>query len=72
MGTKKGWKELDPALIGLAVLQALANAEGGLKGEVDLDLGGRWVRIQTDYLREMVVLFDIGAPPELRDPGEEG
>ena len=67
MGTKKRWQEVDARLIGLAVLQALANVDRGLYGEVDLDLGGRWVKIDTLDRPAFVVLSEIEAPIELVD-----
>ncbi len=65
MGGKKRWQEIDAHLVGLAVLMALANAERGFTGEVDLDLGGRWVTIVTPSRRGFVLVFEVEAPPEL-------
>ncbi len=65
MGTKKRWQEVNAELLGLAILQALANVEHGTEGEVEIDLEGRWVKIVTDRHRCRVVLFEIDAPPEL-------
>ena len=70
MGTKKRWQEVDAHLIGLAVLQALANVDRGLYGEVDLDLGDRWVKIDTLDRPAFVVVSEIEAPVEFLENGE--
>ena len=70
MGAKKRWSEVNAHPIGLAVLQALYNVQTGTSGEVEIDLEGRWVKIVVDRQQRRVVLFEVDAPPELRDPGE--
>ena len=72
MGTKKRWQDVNYHHLGMAVLQALANRERGDSGEVEIDLDGRWVKIVIDRHLCRVILFEVDAPPELRDPGEEG
>ena len=72
MGTKKRWQDVNYHHLGMAVLQALANVDRGLYGEVDLDLEGRWVKIDTLDRPAFVVISEIEAPPELRGDGEEG
>ncbi len=67
MGTKKRWQEVNAHLMGLAVLQALSNMEHGDSREVEIDLGGRWVKIDTLDRPAFVVLSEIAPPIELVD-----
>lgn len=72
MGTKKRWLEVDAYLIGLAVLQALANVDRGLYGEIDIDLDGRWVKIDTLDRPAFVVVSEVETPPEFAGRGKVG
>lgn len=71
MGTKKGWKELNTAVAGLAFVQSLSNLEEGKAGWVEIDLGDRWVRIVADPSAGRLVISPIEAPIELVDVVKE-
>ena len=72
MDTVKGWKDLDATLVGLVFLQALLNLGKGRAGYVDVDLGGKWVRIVVDPSADHLVISPIAAVIELVDVVEEG
>ena len=72
MGELKAWTELDPRAVGLVILQALHNEERNILGQVEVDLGGRWVLVETMGFRSGVSIRSIPAPRELPDNGKEG
>lgn len=72
MAEGKRRSEVEVSLLGMAVLSALDNMEKGIDGEVDLDLGGRWVRIKADHMREVVLLYVVGTPPGFGRGTQEG
>ena len=66
MAQAKRWPEIDLSQLGLLLAQALTTLEWGESGEVELDLGGRQIRMVSDPINGRVVIFELSNLMEQR------
>ncbi|MEE9144900.1 MAG: hypothetical protein V3U06_09060 [Candidatus Binatia bacterium] len=66
MAQGKRWAEIDINRLGVLLAQALTTLERGENGKLDVDLGGRHVRIVNDPINGRVVIFELSNMTEQR------
>lgn len=71
MGAEPRWTKIDGARLGLVIHEALVRAARGEGGEVDIELGGRWIRIASTKFDGVVKVFEVDAPKILFDQDKQ-